>query len=70
MRSRCGVVRIVAFFVAGTGVRASRVCFCWQEQHLLMPGVGVGGPVLRRLRAVSGRFGVFLRGVLHSAGFG
>ena len=71
------VVRVVAVLVRAAAVlaqvvpfrgrRVSRVRFCWQAQHLVTPGVGVGEFVLG---AGVGRCGVFPRSVLRSAGFG
>ena len=59
MCSGCGAVRILAFFVAGAGLRVSRVRFAWQAQYLVTPASVLGESVWS---CVSGRCGPF-RGV-------
>ena len=59
MRSGCGAVRVFAFFVAGAGLRVSRVRFAWQAKYLVTPASVLGESVWS---GVAGRFGPF-RGV-------
>ena len=43
-------------FVAGAGLRVSRVRFCWQAQHLVLLGVGVGESVFAAVVGLSRGF--------------